>query len=102
MIAVKITSGIKKERIIGKKLTIFTPLVLKIISSLSDRSLENVIKTPRKAAKERVVPIELNVENSIRGRTISGGVAPDAALPRSLTSAIVSTIVNNAQKISPA
>ena len=102
MIAVKITSGIKKEMIIGKKSTIFAPLVLKIISSLSDCSLENVIKTARKADKESVVPIELNVENRMSGSTMFGDVAPEAALPRSLTSAIVSTIVNNAQKISPA
>ena len=45
---------------------------------------------------------EYDVENRMSGRTIFGGVAPEAALPRSLTSAIVSTIVNNAQKISPA
>tara|TARA_Y100001934_G_C11888423_1_gene556502 strand:- start:415 stop:597 length:183 start_codon:yes stop_codon:yes gene_type:complete len=59
------------------------------------------MKTARKAVRAMIVPMELNVENRIKGSTISGGVSPLAALPNVRTRAIVKTIVKRTQKITP-
>ena len=59
------------------------------------------MNTAKNAVRAMIVPIELNVEKRINGRTISGAVSPLAALPNVRTRAIVRTTVKREQKIIP-
>tara|TARA_E500000178_G_scaffold356191_1_gene432279 strand:+ start:17989 stop:18171 length:183 start_codon:yes stop_codon:yes gene_type:complete len=57
------------------------------------------MNTDRKAVKAAIVPKELKVENKIKGTTISGPVLPEAAFPKVLIRAMVTTTVIRQEKI---